>query len=296
LTRAIVAPVEVRRYSEARSYLDRAEGWLLREEAEHGLFLGVATALLGQHRFGSPIYLATLEEGGSVIGCAFRTPPFHAALTRLPPSAVAPLVEDIGCVYETLPGVQGPEREAVTFAEAWCRRTSCDSFLAFRLRIHVLTEVTFPIPFASGRLRPAAEGDIDLVAGWAAGFVSDTGVGTRPEDFGEHLLRAGGLYLWEDGEPKCMVGVNRASPNGATIGTVYTPPQFRGRGYASAAVAELSQRLLDAGRRFCTLYTDLANPTSNKIYRAVGYRPRSESILIRFVERSATPFHSRARM
>jgi predicted GNAT family acetyltransferase len=132
-------------------------------------------------------------------------------------------------------------------------------------------------------LRRAADRDVALVAEWAAGFVRDTGVDTRPEEFGEHLLRAGGLYVWEDGVPRSMVGVNRTSTNGATIGAVYTPPELRGRGYASAAVAELSQRLLDAGRKFCTLYTDVANPTSNKIYRAVGFRPGPESVLIRFV-------------
>jgi len=31
--------------------------------------------------------------------------------------------------------------------------------------------------------------------------------------------------------------------------------------------------LLDEGRRFCALFTDLANPTSNRIYHKIGYRP-----------------------
>ena len=54
---------------------------------------------------------------------------------------------------------------------------------------------------------------------------------------------------------------------------MYTPPPARGRGYASALVAEASQLQLDAGRRFCFLFTDLANPTSNHIYQAIGYEP-----------------------
>jgi hypothetical protein len=33
----------------------------------------------------------------------------------------------------------------------------------------------------------------------------------------------------------------------------------------------------DHGRRFCFLFTDLANPTSDKICRAIGYEPVSES-------------------
>jgi GNAT superfamily N-acetyltransferase len=274
--------MDVRRFSNAKAFLDRAERWLLREEAEYGLFLGVATSLLGPHRFGSPVYLATVEDGDEVQGCAFRTPPYHAVVTRLPAGAAVPLVEDVGAVYDMLPGVQGPPPEAHAFADAWCLRTGRRPVLAFRLRIHVLTEVIWPIPMPPGRLRRAVDADLDLVAGWAAGFVRDTGVDTRPDEFGEHLLQAGGLYLWEDAGPRSMVGVNRTSTNGATIGAVYTPPEFRGRGYASAGVAELSQRLLDAGRRFCTLYTDIANPTSNKIYRALGFRPGPDSVLIRF--------------
>ena len=38
-------------------------------------------------------------------------------------------------------------------------------------------------------------------------------------------------------------------------------------------MAGLSRLLLDGGRASCTLYTDLANPTSNSIYAKIGYRP-----------------------
>jgi predicted GNAT family acetyltransferase len=48
---------------------------------------------------------------------------------------------------------------------------------------------------------------------------------------------------------------------------------YRGHGYASALVAALSQAILDSGLQFCTLNTDIANPTSNKIYQAIGYVP-----------------------
>jgi predicted GNAT family acetyltransferase len=57
------------------------------------------------------------------------------------------------------------------------------------------------------------------------------------------------------------------------INLVYTPPDRRRRGYATAAVAALTQQLLNSGSRYCCLYTDLANPTSNSVYRRIGYRP-----------------------
>ena len=84
---------------------------------------------------------------------------------------------------------------------------------------------------------------------------------------------SGGLVLWwHDGVPVSMAGFGGPTPNGNRVGPVYTPPELRGRGYATACVAELTARLLNE-KRFVFLYTDLANPTSNSIYQKIGYRP-----------------------
>jgi uncharacterized protein len=88
------------------------------------------------------------------------------------------------------------------------------------------------------------------------------------------LARRGrSLHLWEDGDVVSLAGTGGRTPNGIRIGPVYTPPDARRRGYASALVAAVSQAELDAGRRFCFLFTDLHNPTSNHIYQAIGYTP-----------------------
>jgi predicted GNAT family acetyltransferase len=103
----------------------------------------------------------------------------------------------------------------------------------------------------------------------------------------EHRLVAGaggGFELWEDGgDVVSLSGWGGPTPNGIRIGPVYTPPELRGRGYATALVAELSQSLLDGGRRFCFLYTDLSNPTSNAIYERIGYVKVAESAMVEFV-------------
>ena len=54
---------------------------------------------------------------------------------------------------------------------------------------------------------------------------------------------------------------------------VYTPPEFRRRGYATACVGELSRMLLESGWEFCALFADLANGTANRVYQRIGYRP-----------------------
>lgn len=151
-------------------------------------------------------------------------------------------------------------------------------------RLHELGEVTPPAP-VPGRLAAVTEEDIDLVLRWVAAFMGDadeqagrvrgTGVHARP-DRSELLrrIREGQLWFWLDGagRPVSLTGATPAVYGVARIAPVYTPPEQRGRGWASNAVAEVSRRLQSGGARVC-LFTDQANPTSNKIYAALGYRP-----------------------
>jgi len=90
-------------------------------------------------------------------------------------------------------------------------------------------------------------------------------------------------YLWEDGdEVVSWVGAGGETPHGIRIGPVHTPPQLRSRGHAGSLTAAASADQLEHGRRFCFLFTDLANPTSNKIYRAIGYQPVGDVDQYRF--------------
>ena len=148
-------------------------------------------------------------------------------------------------------------------------------------RIYELRTV-FPPKDTPGRLRSARDDEIDLLADWVGQFNVDCHLPALSVDAARDLaaryLANGNLFLWEvDGRPVSMAGRGRHSTHGITVNLVYTPAGLRGRGYASACVAALSQQLLDAGWEFCTLYTDLANPTSNSIYQRIGYRPVCDS-------------------
>ena len=93
------------------------------------------------------------------------------------------------------------------------------------------------------------------------------------------------LHLWEDGDVVSLGGHGRPDPERDQDGPVYTPPVARRRGYASALVAAVSQAALDAGRRFCFLFTDQANATANHIYQAIGYEPVRDVVAYRFEPR-----------
>jgi predicted GNAT family acetyltransferase len=173
------------------------------------------------------------------------------------------------------------------FAATWTRLTGTRATPAVEERVFELREVIHP-RYSPGRMRHATPDELELVAQWYVDFVDEalTGVEARDADGArrraERGIAAQTIYVWDDGGPVSLAGVARPTPHGITIGPVYTPPQRRGRGYASSLVAALSQRMLDEGRAFVTLFTDLANPTSNHIYQAIGYRPVCDYTLYRF--------------
>lgn len=129
-------------------------------------------------------------------------------------------------------------------------------------------------------MRRAKECDRFLLIGWCKAFIreaiGDDAVKNDEVRLVDRHLSEGSLYLWQDNIPVSMAGFSGATPNGIRINLVYTPPLYRKKGYATSCVAALSQTLLDARCKYCFLFTDLANPTSNHIYQTIGYQPVCE--------------------
>jgi predicted GNAT family acetyltransferase len=141
-----------------------------------------------------------------------------------------------------------------------------------RQRLHKIERVNADLPAIQGRLRKVTSSESDLAVEWALAFMREA-MPNHPNEAKESVdrnLRAGTRYFWDDGRICASPG---GAPTSARINLVYTPPDLRRRGYATAAVSALTRRLLDGGSRYCCLYTDLANPTSNSVYRRIGYRP-----------------------
>ncbi len=276
--------MEIIRHPDAAAFLHRAQAWLLRAEAENNLVLGIANALLnGDHSYGDPIYLATVEDDGKVSGCAFRTPPYKLALTRMPLAAINPLVASVASVYPSIHAVGGPASATTRFAESWAahHRVACE--VSMRNGIYCLDTVVPPASPPSGAIRRASAADLEQLSDWGIRFVEETGVEhPDPRGLTTRLVEQCSMYVWEDGAVVAMAAAMDPTATGIRIGYVYTPPAQRGRGYASILVAELSQLYLGRGRNLCFLYTDMANPTSNTIYRRIGYRQVCEVIDIAF--------------
>ncbi len=222
-------------------------------------------------------YAAALDRDGAVAGAAMRTPPFSIALSSMPAPAVEPLAEALAERCPDAGGVMGTAAEAGAFAAAWARLTGSTPLVQMRQRLFRLDAVTMP-PAPPGGWRVAGPGERDLLVAWTEVFEVEAGsgaTGTAGQSV-DMRLAGGRAFVWVDGAAVSFLGTTAPASGVVRVGPVYTPPDRRRRGYASALVAAVSQHALDAGAALCTLYTDLANPTSNKIYAAVGYRPVSE--------------------
>ena len=275
-------------HQDAKSFLAIARGALESHECVHGLMLGICLRLVRDPQaYHAPPYLATVESAAGLRVAAVMTPPYKLLIY----SEDDPGSEGIGLLVDALlrregpvPGVMAQEAVAKAFASIWRRKTGEGSRKGMRLRIHELRQVEHPT-YPSGKSRQAVAEDLELVQRWACGFQQDCLPGEQQEPImraAEENVKNGNLFLWVDDVPRSMAVRTRPTPHGEAIAFVYTPPEHRRRGYATAVVARLSQRLLDEGRKFCTLYTDLSNPTSNSIYGSIGYRSVADVIDVYF--------------
>jgi RimJ/RimL family protein N-acetyltransferase len=241
----------------------------------------VAASLLAQARTGAlsgaEFYSAwDVGPGGAARFFAMRTPPWPLLISEIESERAQELIDRWLVEDPGLPGVSGVPTSAWAVASAWERRSGGRACSRMRDAMHVLHEVTEPPWPPAGRLRRAQEEDRGLLVAWERAFVADAGVipgaGAEAERTIARRLATGSQYIWQDDEPVSTLAVSPTIAGTARIGPVYTPPEHRRRGYASAAVAAASRNALADGVERCMLFTDLANPTSNKIYAAVGYR------------------------
>ena len=264
---------EAVRHDGPAAFLERGLSWLLRSEDRHNLILSLAYARAASGVGIGEAFFATVEEGDRVVGCVARTPPYKVLVTDMPTGAGAAVASRLGQAYHRIPAVLGPERAAAEVAGAWVDARGGRWSPGLEQRIYRLDAVRAPSG-VSGALRPATEMDLGLAHEWGEGFARDAGVqfAIRRASI-EAWIEHGRLFIWEDSVPRSIAVAQGRTPNGIRVGYVYTPPEHRGRGYASACVAEVSRTMLERGVAFCVLYTDLSNPTSNAIYQRVGYYP-----------------------
>jgi predicted GNAT family acetyltransferase len=296
-----------------------AVGGLLSEAPEHNtVLLSVLASLtgVGPAAFGpAPPLLGWWSDRGPVRAAILQTPPHPLLMTGLPDNSADGLARALADRGTGLPGISGAEQDAAALAQAWRDLTGRTGRVSQRQRLYRLSRLIPPDPAPRGAPRIAAIGDTSLIRTWYSAFAAETGTEDLPPALIEERLGAGRLMLWEAperlrgglsgarapdsrerprgglsdacapdsrDEPVSLAGMTAVIAGTARIGPVYTPPQSRGRGYGSAVTAAITQLATSRGAESVVLFTDLANPTSNSIYRRLGYEPVEDRVLITY--------------
>jgi uncharacterized protein len=273
--------MQLKTYPMAGDFLPQTQAVLEQEETVNSLMLGIVIRLRDQPDFvESAPYLSAVWDDARLVAAATMTPPYNVIVASGQPdypAAFALVVDDLVANEWSVPGVNGPVPLSASFAELWSGVTGQPYTLKMHLRAFELQQVKEP-PYPPGKFRPATPADKELLVQWVDAF-SFEALHEPDQDLEqvqqgvERALRHQNYFVWDDDGPVALAGRARPTRRGVTIGPVYTPPEKRNRGYASALVAKLSQQLLAEGKQFVTLFTDLANPTSNSIYRKIGFHP-----------------------
>lgn len=259
-----------------------AEEWLLRDPAGNTIML---TALdrgrRGLWEDGAVLGWLTpadAPDGTDVRGVVLHTPPYPLRLAALPPEAIAPLAEALRS--RPLTGVGGPVARVEAFVAVWGRAPA--KRMDERLyRLGTLVEPPLP-----GRARRAGLGDLGRMVDWYAAFAAEAGTATLDADVDalvRHRIARGELVLWEhEGRIVSFAAFSTPVAAMARIGPVYTPPEHRRRGYGAAVTHAAAVAARAAGATEVLLFADLANPTANSIYQALGFRPAGDHASVHF--------------
>jgi uncharacterized protein len=275
----------IRRFASASALHSVAGMFLMRNEAHNNLILGLAATLEVAPRFygDEQPYLAAALDGDDEVVAALMTPPRAVVISLCDDSeAIEALAHDVFTFRRTTAGVTGPLPAPQRLAEAWQQLSGDDFVVQIAERCYKL-ERLIPPSDAPGFTRLATEADLQVLTDWREAFTAEAvpheaSSREEVESYARQRFAAArervGTFIWEvDGQPVSMASYGGPTPNSLRIGAVYTPPEYRRRGYASACTAATCDFILSNGRSFATLYTDLANPTSNHIYQAIGFEP-----------------------
>lgn len=272
----------IRSYKNAVEFLARVQSALEEQEVINALILGLALRLAENPKNTGTIFRSVHDELG-VIAVTMQTPG-RAVIVSAHRSnvtdAFSMIVADYYQNHLSPIGVVGPTPAAQRFAQLWQVVSGEEPQLFQNQRIYQCQQVN-DLELAPGKLRKAYKKEIPMLIDWSKEFYTILAENPTDAELEKSLhndIEEGTLYVWTDGnQAVSMLKKNRPTTNTITISYVFTPQELRSRGYATAAVHALTEELLNSGYRACTLYTDLSNPTSNRIYQTIGYQPVADS-------------------
>lgn len=275
--------IHTEQYTSAGLFLDVVHEYLLQREAENNLMLGVLHKCMDNLPNSNHIFIATQKHGQTVFAVVQTQHHFIIAGEKMYSDVVIDFIVDQEIVVS---GIIGQKELCLHFASRWKAKTKKSWLIKMNQRIYQLNSLR-SIAKSPGHLRLATSADQKILRRWMQEFAEVLGEQIDEEKsriIVDNYLSDASLYVWVDQQIVSMARKARPSDHGIVVTSVFTPVEYRNQGYATSLVHDLSALLLQ-DYKFCALYTDLDNPTSNRVYQRIGYRPIADSIVIQFSDR-----------
>ena len=282
--------MNVKEYHSPSEILKKCGPALREKEAENCLPLGILMKFAKTGIGSQNPSMALVEENGKTRLLLLITPPHNLIIRHFGGDLGAGLSAAARYLSEhdwKLPGAIGERRTIEAFSDLYCATANRTATISMEQKVYKCTEVN-DLPDSPGKLHLATNADLELLSRWLYVFTQEAvpeeaNIETQRERSREYI-NSSTAFIWQDGTPVSMALAARPMDHGISMAGVFTPKMHRNRGYATTCVLNTTKRLLNSGYDFCTLYTDLSNPTSNSIYQKIGYIPIEESIMVSFGE------------
>lgn len=271
-------------FNDIQSFKNEVIPYLEQDEIVNNLALGLLLAVKNE----PPIVMATLTRDEKIVLVLFQTSPKQIILSKakeLTQEEIQQLSKILDDKLDEIPGFIGEKGLTNQLAKEISILRNKQPFIQMNQRLYGLGKIEKKAS-NNGRLIKMELENLPLVKEWVYQFCIDINEMMNIEEAevkAKDLIEKGRVYGWEvDGELVSMANASRPTKTNITINFVYTPLTERKKGYATSCVSALTEIMLNTGLKTTSLYTDLDNPTSNKIYMEIGYKPIMDSIVIHF--------------
>lgn len=267
----------VRCHHDPREFFELVGPFLEKDEVANTLALGIARSFVDTSTHDGLMF--SVESGADVVAVAVKSPHRNLVLTQAPEPAMRALANYLFAYALPVPGITAPTQTARDFSVAWKALTDAQSNDRVALRLFKAAKLN-DVAAPAGAFRYAQLSDQELIEQFLQAFVDEVNL-DRIDNLRDRVMKMLGanlVGLWENSGSVSMAAITRRTEKAAHVSWVYTPKPHRGKGYATACVANLCRGELAGGKAYLTLYTDLANPTSNAIYQRIGFEPVCDSV------------------
>jgi GNAT superfamily N-acetyltransferase len=259
----------------AKDFLERSSDFLYRREDLYSHILSLAIASTErQCPFSAPFWFATvLDNYGEIAACAVHANPDGLICTVIDDEKAARL---IASEFQTALGfphrISGPPetvRLLKTFFDAAKRQdlSKQKTWTIYRIDDAPKSPASFV-----GNLKVGTKSDEELVRAWGQLYDLEKPAFTSIEEFLVRKLTRKELFMWVHNDTKSIVTLSGKTKRGVRISALYTPPEFRGQGFATSAISTLVGKAIANGASFVTLHAQHGDAVEN-FYTKIGFKP-----------------------